>query len=484
MFKLLKHISLKCNNRILQLILLFLVAFSIRAGVFHFFIQPYSRYQQPDSVDYHCCALSITAGYGMYRIDNKKPIFWRTPGYPLFLAFFYRLYGLRDTNFRSYTQAHTAALWVQIALCSLIPLLVLWLALLITSSYFLALIAAWISALHPGLVLGSTYLLTDALGTLLFLLFLILFFIFWKQHTRLLFLFLAALALAIFTWIRPLGQALGILTVVILLFKQTSFKNKLLYTALFSTLFFGALSPWYIRNYRLCGSIFFCPLWGPYAQAFIAPKIRRRFTGEPLEKSIQYFALKTQAAIIAHQQKNAKKQAHFIVCPELIAATVVTPYIFAHPFYALKDWLKEITKTAFDLYASQLVAFINNTFTWDPPEEFLGEKLALCLYKQSMPLSIRFICWLEFIYTLILWLGFIFYLAVIGNLLIKKQVSLRISLSLMSILFIALTIGLTGGFGYARLRMPVEALLLILSLMGWQSIIFYKKGQHVFCAYE
>ncbi len=62
------------------------------------------------------------------------------------------------------------------------------------------------------------------------------------------------------------------------------------------------------------------------------------------------------------------------------------PIIWAHPFYFIYDWIKEVLKTTFDLYSSQLVKFADKTFHWDPIEEFLAEKVVLALWAQPMPL--------------------------------------------------------------------------------------------------
>ncbi len=444
------------------------VAFCIRAGTFSLIIQPYKRYQQPDSLDYHCCALSLAAGYGMHRIDTKRPIFWRTPGYPLFLVPFYKFFGLSTVHFSDYEKAQRAALWVQILLCSLLPLLVLWFSLLMTESAVVSYVAAWISTFHPGFVLASTYLLTDALASLLFLLSLIFFCkSFMSKKQPWLYCLLSALCLGAVTWMRPMGQLIGLLYLLIMPFAYASLKKKLIMIGIFAFIFFGLLSPWYIRNYRLCGALFFCPLWGPYAKTFIAPKIMRRLTGDSLEQCMNYFS-----QVCQNQIKNRYKQLadsfDYVICNELECSKVVTPYILAHSFYAALEWLKEITKTAFDLYTSQLVSFANNTFSWDPPEEFLLDKFADCLYKQSMLITMRLCCWLELLYALLLWLG-LFLAASLAVYSLFFQRFFGLKWCLLVVLSCGI-IGMTGGFGYARLRLPVEALLIVIALHAWQKM--------------
>ena len=115
-----------------QLTVLCLAAFIVRALVFGLYIQPHGYYKQADSNDYHYCAFSMALGRGMVRPDSQLPIFWRTPGYPLFLNWFYRFYNVTKVMFEANQRAETAALWVQLILCSLTPLLIFFLV----SSWF------------------------------------------------------------------------------------------------------------------------------------------------------------------------------------------------------------------------------------------------------------------------------------------------------------------------------------------------------------
>ena len=112
-----------------NLALLFFVSLLIRAAFFFFYVQHEERYNQADSPDYHSCAVGMTIGTGMHRFHNKQPIFWRTPGYPLYLSYFYKLFGITSGRFEDNIPAQKAAIWVQIIIDSLIPLIIFFLAL-------------------------------------------------------------------------------------------------------------------------------------------------------------------------------------------------------------------------------------------------------------------------------------------------------------------------------------------------------------------
>lgn len=150
-----------------NLAVLFIAAFLVRAITFQTYIQHNERYKQPDSMDYHNSAIGITVGTGMHRPDTLKPIFWRTPGYPLFLSFFYSWFGVRSSQFATNRPAQVTALWTQIILASFIPLLIFALINMLTGILAIAWMTAWISVFHLGMVLSSTHLLTESLALFL-----------------------------------------------------------------------------------------------------------------------------------------------------------------------------------------------------------------------------------------------------------------------------------------------------------------------------
>ena len=171
-----------------------------------------------------------------------------------------------------------------------------------------------------------------------------------------------------------------------------------------------------------------------------------------------------------HNQQQQKLNKIYVPI-ELSCSAVATPYILAYPWYTLYFWLQEVLKTAFDLHASQLVAFMRNTFQWDPPEEFLAEKLALCFYKQSMPAVLRLLCLFDTLYLLLIWLG----ISLLPLLLFWFRASIQVHYMPVLVLFflVVVPLSMTGGYGYARLRLPVEGVMVVLSLMSWSLLVHH-----------
>lgn len=465
------------------MIMLVLTAFALRAAVFYFYIQHEERYNQPDSPGYHFAGLCMAHGYGMHRFDNNQPIFWRTPGYPFYLSYFMKKHPTNSSSFESNAPAHKASIWLQILLTSLIPLLVFFLALTLTQSTTISWIVAWISVFHLGFVLASTFLLTDALGQLFFILFLVCFFKSMQKEKALLWVSCTAASLSIYTWMRPMGQFVAIGTIILLLFAQGNWKQKLTKIVLFVALFGASIAPWFVRNHRLTGHWTFCPLFGLYFNVFNAPKILARLDNSKLEDA--HKKLTQDAGRLTYQKMIELKQTNspYVVCGEMVCLKTALPLLLAHPFYFMYDWCTEVAKTTFDLYSSQLVALANNCFKWDPIVEFLDEKIKECLYKKPLPIPLRIIAWLELLSAIFIWLGIIagFYTFAIRDFIKSHRHPtaqrhpefISGSTYLMCLFMICCVVWQTGGFGYARLRIPVEPLILILAVTFWYYV--YRK---------
>lgn len=470
-------------------ILLFLSAFILRSFTWHFYIQHEERYCQPDSNDYHGAAWCLAHNLGM-TYPNGNTIFWRTPGYPLMLTPFYKaLAPWQATTFGEHEKAQKAFIWLQIILCSLMPLLILWLCFILTRNYHLSLAAAWISVFHLGFILSSTYLLTDGIAALVFTLFLIALF----KNTRLRWerphaapalyeLAIAASLLAAYTWIRPMGQFVAVAAIIVVFFTLGSLWMRVGRCMVFLCTFFLLLSPWFLRNYQITGKVFFCPLSGIYLNVFNAPKIRARIENIPLldawKKQIADANNLVQQKLIENQ-----KNPDMPLCKEQVPFETAWPWIRAYPLYFFIDWMTEVFKTSFDLYSSQLVAFANNCFKWDPLVEYLSEKLASCLYQGELPLAMRIICWLEFIFSLLIWIGIIagiFFFLLIPWCTWQTTTSLLKNLNALWFktgMIMGAVIMQSGGFGYARLRLPIESIMILLALTFWWWLFTHKKSK-------
>lgn len=470
-----------------KLFALFLLAFGLRAATFYFYVQHEERYQQPDTLDYHNCTICMFVGCGMSRADNNQPIFWRTPGYPAYLLPFYSWYNPKYGLFNANTAAQKNALWVQVFLSSFVPILLFFLTLLLVSSLGISWLVAFIFAIHPGFVLASGFMLTEALSVLFFFLFLIFLYRGYRMwgegndHHSYTDIVLAACALGIYTWMRPMGQFVGIIALLILALSSCKVPKKLMQCGLFALVFFGSLAPWAIRNYNHTGHLFFWPGSGTYLACFNVPKLKRHLTGRPLKECWQNTMRQVTAELIKEKKRLALEEPSHFASQELVAGKLMWPWMYKYPWWALQDWIQEVCKTTLDLYSYQLVSFAAGTFKADPLEEFLTEKTAACLYAQPLPWFMRFICWVEFFFSILVWFGlwmglFRFVVQSAGlKLQVPEYQKRMFFLWIKTGLLIGAVLGMTGGFGYARLRMPVEPLMIILSLSWWYYVFYVRK---------
>lgn len=223
---------------------LFLSAFAIRALLFVaiLFFVGQKGLELGDSIQYQGLARSLLAGHG-FSLDGV-PFFYRTVGYPLFLAG-----GL--AVFRS-----TAGfILFQIALASFLPLLVLRLGRELRLGKRVTCIAAWVTALEPHLVYYSVIVLTESVYTLLLLAGCL--FVFRAMETkRIADSLRAGIAFGAGMLIKPLLQLFPFVLFVVMLpwARRINWRTALTHTFVILGIVMLMLAPWMERNRRALGS--------------------------------------------------------------------------------------------------------------------------------------------------------------------------------------------------------------------------------------
>ncbi len=203
-----------------------------------------------DTVLYDALAQSVVAGNG-FSI-NGRPSAFRSPGYPLFLAFLYSLVG-RDFFLISLIQCFIGALTC---------FLVYGIAKQIFNEK-IALVSALFYALAPYMILWTSgYILTEPL--FIFLTLASLYCSLWllpateQDATRQ--VSLAALAgalLALAALTRPVFFYFSLLTIIYLMLKASWQKGAITFVA-----FALLMAPWVVRNYQVFGQMIFTTTGG------------------------------------------------------------------------------------------------------------------------------------------------------------------------------------------------------------------------------
>jgi hypothetical protein len=252
-----KSVLAKKSQYLKLALFLFLIALIIRL-LFAWFLP---NDEPGDGPVYSQIAENIL-NHGVYSTSQTAPYtptYIRAPGYPLFLASIYAIFGQEN---------NTAVRLIQALIDSLTCGLIAWLAIIwLPESWhkkkpLTGLIALGIAAISPFVLIYVTTILTEVLTVFLLVLFAILISLFIKQisHLKNIWLLIAAgLVGGLMTLIRP-DSGFFVLTGGLILIptilkssgsKLVIFKRMLLFGSLFTVSFLIVLLPWIIRNWRV-----------------------------------------------------------------------------------------------------------------------------------------------------------------------------------------------------------------------------------------
>ncbi|MHA1696135.1 MAG: hypothetical protein ACTSUG_12770, partial [Candidatus Helarchaeota archaeon] len=250
--------------------MLFLFSFLIRSAFFYFYLGQNNNFFTYDTQAYHNVANQICNGNGISNL-NGKPSFYRVPGYSLFLAGCYKLFG-GDIK---------KALWIQIFFASFIPLLIFFLSLvLFPKNMLLAKITSvFVSFFHLGFILFSGFAMTETFFVFFWLLFLILFMNRIFNIIKLKNLFFAGIFSGFASLFRPIGHYLIFISILIVLFSYGGYVKKIKKSLILFLGWFVIVFGWLLRNYLLTGFIFFHTLPGIHFLKHSASRIAMHIHG-------------------------------------------------------------------------------------------------------------------------------------------------------------------------------------------------------------
>ncbi|KKP24432.1 MAG: hypothetical protein SZ59_C0002G0278 [candidate division TM6 bacterium GW2011_GWF2_28_16] len=459
------------------LIFIFLLSYLLRLFLFNLFLSKNENYITADSGAYKEFALKIA------QINNIKDNFYRLPGYPVFLAIFYKLFNNQDK----------IALYIQIFLSSFIPILIFILSLIIFPNIILvAKLSALLSAINVGFNIFSGLLMSESLFIFLFLIFIILFFrtASCDCHPELVSgsrniihhnknIFFAGLFLGFAGLVRPVGHYLLFLSILLIILNNLNFKNyklniknnfkKILYLILGFTIITG---PLLIKNYIYTGHLFFHTLPGKHFLYHSAANIVMK------TENLDYGQAKQKLVILLNSEikelENKKNITEIETC--IIAEKIAYKYIFSHSIIFIKHAITNILKTAFRPFSEEFLFIqeknnINNNLSNNINRYYLN--LIPILNNKYLNLILIF----ELIYIFFIFIGFILFFI---NFIINKNIFNDINI--LSFIFLFIFLSLASGF--ARLRLPVEGLIIILVVrayaLGYIRCNLCLKKKHIF----
>jgi 4-amino-4-deoxy-L-arabinose transferase-like glycosyltransferase len=500
--------------------LLFLISFLIRAAVYGGYLSKNQNYWQVDSSTYHLVAQGIDDGKGI-SLPGGQPNFYRLPGYPLFMAFIYKIVG----------QNPQKALWGQIFLGAFIPLLIFFLAGILFNRRWLAWLAGSFGAIHLGLILYSGFYMTETLFIFLFLLFAIFFFSYlgsasskeldavplyakplpsWWFFTELTEegtsfssfypdtndfsgqnavaylkgdegfkkLFLAGVFLGLASLVRPVGHYLILLALVLIMVRCVGWKCKINRTA---TLFISWLIPvsfWLVRNYLLLGHLFFHTLPGGHFLYLSAARV----VAEAQDRSypMARLLLSGQVDQMIRQEEHIKQRPLTEIERCWAHEALARKYFKRYPLISIKLWLTDMFRTCFSLYSAELLYLDSGRkqIEYFDKARTMSSWFSRYLNPATENGFLKGIIYYEIISFFLLLLGFAIglVLMIVGWLrgtLARQDVHAWLYVLPFMALFIV--VALAGG--YARMRLPMESFLIILSLWGWGQVLCRHEGK-------
>jgi len=430
------------------LIFLFLLAFIVRALVFGGYLSKNQRYWQVDSGYYHEIATQIADGNGI-TTSNGTPSFYRLPGYSLFLSACYAILGKSKEH----------ALWLQVALASFIPVLIMLLCLILFPGHMLLARGVGLySAIHLGLVLYSGFFMTETLFILTLLLFMLLFFS--KLHL------FSGIVLGCASMIRPVGHYLIVLALLLIVFSSDRIREKLRYGLALVCGWLVVVSPWLIRNYALAGSIFFHTLPGGHFLYLSAARVAMHAHNVSYWEARDLLSVEVEEKISQREVELKKKLNEIERCREHISLAV--HYFKKYPLLALKNWLTDMMRTSLSLYSAEIVFLESGRKEID---YFNKERTIWSMFKrhfipQTDKVWLKIVVWGEIILFFFILLGFAMNACRwLWNLVHYRLTDNYVWIRVLPFMCLFIFISLSGG--YARMRLPIEPLLIIMSLQYW-----------------
>jgi len=513
------------------LIALFSIALLIRACVFYGYLAKDNRYWQVDSNTYNQVAIGISQNKGIALPDGKLN-FYRVPLYPIFLSLYYKLFGVDTKNVLWLQVVLAAFIPVLIFLLSLTLFpnnlmlakiaslystfhigLVLYAGFFMTETLFIFLFLlfailffrslrfferknesiAWIPdqvgddvackfSNNKRLLKNQSFLsfLPDPIETSQdFVSFQELMgpshytrkyaldcLIETPEQKNMQRLLLAGFFLGLASLVRPVGHYLIILSCIILLCSHGYLRDKL---ARCYALFLGWIVPvlfWLLRNYMLLGAIFFHTLPGGHFLYLSAARVAMHVKHCSYQEARD--SLKQEVNGLITEEEKIKKRDLNEIERCRVHEKLAVKYFCMRPLLSIKFWLTDMMRAGLSLYSAELLYlesgrkdidyFKKDRTIWSMFERYLFPETSSWLLKILIVIEILF----YFFILLGFVLGFVAMVRAHGE-------HTGAWLKTLPYMFLFILISLAGG--YARMRLPIEPFLIILSFSFWVSYV-------------
>jgi 4-amino-4-deoxy-L-arabinose transferase-like glycosyltransferase len=237
----------------IRLLSVLVLCFSLRLGVGAVIDATVPVIKRADV--YSDVAVNLMQGQGFVAEPGGKPILWRAPLYPAFLAVVYSVFG----------EHHETAVFVaQTALDSITAILIYWMGRRLFSES-VGIFAAAIFALHPLSAYYSLRFMPEPLFTMTFTAVIAAWSVAWQHRRPSAFMAVGAL-IAVAALVKPVALGLWPFLAVCAGYRLRNQPGRAMTTALVLTIAcLMVLTPWMLRNYHVTGRMVLSATGGGYA---------------------------------------------------------------------------------------------------------------------------------------------------------------------------------------------------------------------------
>jgi 4-amino-4-deoxy-L-arabinose transferase-like glycosyltransferase len=442
------------NNRLLFIILLATVLRIIPFIIY----EPWKNKVVEDNIlvsdarEYHELALYIldTGSYPKYTFISTR----RTPAYPWFLAFVYSLTGINP--------------YIVLLLQVLLNLVSLILVYKIATLFFdnkIASLAAFLYAIDPVSILYVQTLLADTIVTTIFLLSIWFLFCSFKNE-RASEIILSGIFLGLAVLTKPVFQYFPVIVFIMIVISfNKAWKNTLKYSLLFISGFVLVVTPLLYHNYNL------------YNKPAISTVVGRNLL---FENAARLMVKVENISFVEAQKKMrlmaAEKGSQQLINPfekEKLYKKTGIDYIKDHlPSYIAIN-IRGVVLMYFTPGSTLISKILNHDYTRIDDSVNLKANPGLGHWvigffktrrKGEVIISVNII-----LFYLVIYLFFLYAIPFLNK---NKSFKLFFISSLLIIMYITV---LTGPVGHARLRLPINPFIIIISSVGIHHLILKKK---------
>jgi len=429
--------------------ILWVVALLARIVFYALFLRDNPCLLMFDSGHYHTMAVHLLQqgafcnGMGVYD-------FYRMPGYPMFLAACYNALGVWPQ----------AAIAVQMIIAACMPVQVLFLTRAIGAACSfpiqltkrLSWIIAVIMIFHVGALIFSGLLMTDMLFTMAFISFLHLFVKAYVREYSWYSILFAGLLLGVCNLVRPLIFLPIVLGVLIFFLFPGEWKQRAFIALNFLIGWGAVVCCWLVRNWLLTGLWFLHTLSGPHLLNHGAVRVyamANHTTHDAAREAVCAHVSPQVSPILASQEE------------EQLARKVLLTYWPQTVQLAIINCIKTVAA----LYSSELLVIdaAGELPSYEGSCNLITRaKRFMCPEVRNV--LIRYICWIEIIMQFLLMVGLSGFVLFCWHFLCSKR------LLLLLVGICVCIIATTAICGFARLRLPIEPILIMVS------VLFYLSG--------